>query len=144
MIEFTVPSVPVAQPRQRHRIVNSVHGRQYTQNYTPTTHPVNAFKAAVQLAARQVFIGAPVGTALQLTATFILPRPQKLNSKKYLPGRIRHKAKPDSDNLRKSLTDALEGIVFVNDSQICDERIRKFYAAKDEQPCAVVAIEEIE
>ena len=141
IIEFTIPSVPVAQPRQRHRIMNA-GGRQFAHNYTPTTHPVNAFKAAVQLAARQAFVGAPMRCPLSLTAVFVLPRPQKFCGKKYLPNRLRHAAKPDSDNLRKSLTDALEGIVFANDSQICEEIIKKYYAAKDEQPCAIVAIGE--
>ena len=48
MIAFTVPALPVAQPRQRHRVA-SIGGRMVAQNYTPTKSPANEFKATVNI-----------------------------------------------------------------------------------------------
>lgn len=45
MIVMNVPGVPVAQPRQRHRVIAG-----NVSNYTPASSPVNAFKATVRLA----------------------------------------------------------------------------------------------
>lgn len=130
MIFFHVPAVPVAQPRQRHRIMN-VGGRSFAQNYTPTTHPINAFKAAVQLAASAAFQGSPLTGPLMLTATFVLPRHW-------------HDTKPDAENLAKGMMDALTGIVWADDRQVAKALIAKFYASADEQPGVFVQVERLE
>lgn len=52
-----------------------------------------------------------------------------------------HGIKPDSDNCIKSLKDSLKGLVWADDSQVCDERIFKFVAAGDEQPHVDVMVE---
>jgi Holliday junction resolvase RusA-like endonuclease len=47
--------------------------------------------------------------------------------------------KPDRDNLLKLLNDALEGIIFINDSQVCGGAVSKVY---DENPMTVIEIQE--
>ncbi len=64
---------------------------------------------------------------------FVFPRTGSI-PKKLGTGRQPHTSKPDRDNLMKSLQDALEGLLFTNDSKICDGRIQKVKAAVDEQP----------
>ena len=55
-----------------------------------------------------------------------------------LAGVIRPTGKPDYDNIGK-VVDALNGIVWVDDSQIVDARIRKLY---DERARLVIEVEE--
>lgn len=57
-ITFTVPAVPVAQPRQRMRVVQTHGGKTFAQNYTPVRDPVNAYKASCREAAANVYTGA--------------------------------------------------------------------------------------
>ena len=55
-VRFVVPAVPVAQPRQRFRVLK-IGNRVIPQNYTPTKSPVNEFKAVVKMAFRQAYSG---------------------------------------------------------------------------------------
>jgi Holliday junction resolvase RusA-like endonuclease len=139
-ITFTVPAVPVAQPRQRHRIIP---GRNFVQNYTPVKHKVNDFKATVRMAAAEAYNGAPLDGPLKLTAGFVFPRPSRLIWKTRAMPRSPHFSKPDRDNCEKSLLDALKGTLFVDDAQVCDGPVVKCYAAGDEQPHVEVTIESL-
>lgn len=59
-------------------------------------------------------------TALVVVATFFLLRP------KSLPKRIKYPIKkPDDDNLMAAVQNALEGVVYVNDSAIVDKHVKK-------------------
>lgn len=65
---------------------------------------------------------------------FIFTPPQKLN--RYQRGRIDSQGFlekftiPDEDNLKKNIYDAMQGIVYVNDSQICGSSYFKGYGTK--------------
>lgn len=144
MIAFIVPTVPVAQPRQRHRIVKPRQGKEFVQNYTESDHPVQTFKDYVQLAARQAYQGDPMKHLFFFRGTFVMPRPQRLCRKKDDPGRLYFGSAPDHDNLAKAVCDALNGMIWVDDSQIVRSLVSKFYAARDEQPCCEIEIEVIQ
>lgn len=49
-----------------------------------------------------------------------------------LLGRVRPTTKPDIDNIMKSICDAMNEIVYVDDKQVCDVWISKHYAAASE------------
>lgn len=135
-IRFTVPAIPVAQPRQRHSLFGG-----HVRNYTPTKHPVNAFKAAVQMAAATAFRGAPLAGPLRVDLVFVFPRPKAKCWKTRPMPREPHVGRPDVDNLFKSLADALTGAgLWRDDSQVCSSRIEKWVAAGDEQPHVEVVI----
>jgi len=143
MIRFHVPAVPVAQPRQRHRVLTAA-GRTFAHNFTPAKHPVQAFKATVRLAFQTTV--QPHETALAigpvgLYLTFVLPRPKSLTWKKRAMPRLWHTSKPDTDNLAKAVKDALTGLAWKDDSQVCFVEARKLYAAGDESPGVLVEIE---
>jgi Holliday junction resolvase RusA-like endonuclease len=138
-ISFTVPGVPVAQPRQRHRVVTS-GGRTFAQNYTPAKDPVNTFKAAVRMAAAAAYQGPPLAGPLSVSLTFVMPRPGRLIWKKREMPRVWAPVKPDRDNLEKSLQDTLNGQLWIDDSQIVAGEVRKVYAAGDEQACVEVRV----
>lgn len=135
-IEFTVPAIPVAQPRQR-----SVAFAGRIRTYTPTKHPVNDFKASVRLVAAQAWSGAPLDGPLSVAIAFVLPRPKAKIRKRGDNPRYWHTGRPDFDNLAKSLTDALTGLLWRDDSQLAMVAITKQVAAADEQPCVGVKVE---
>ena len=137
-IRFTIPGVPVAQPRQRHRVIQS-GGRAFATNYTPSTHPVAAFKALTRLAASQVYSGSPLDCPLVMLVVFVFQRPASVR-KRDGTGRLPHTGRPDAENCLKAVQDALEGAVYRNDSLIYDVRAIKWKAAADEQPHTEVEI----
>lgn len=136
-IVLHIPAVPVAQPRQRHGIVAG-----HVRNFTPAKHPVHEFKASVKMALREVHQGAPLSGPLTVQVAFVMPRPGRLCWKKRPMPRVGHVQKPDFDNLCKSLFDALNGLAFIDDSQICEVVGSKVHAAGDEQPHVEVVITE--
>lgn len=140
LISFGVPSIPVAQPRQRQRVV-SARGRTFSQNYTPRTHPVQDFKATVRLAASQAYSGPPLKGALSVVLVFVLPRPGRLMWKTRPMPRVWHDKKPDIDNLIKSLFDSLRLVLWRDDSQIAVCTVKKVYAAASEIPGVSVQVE---
>ena len=64
----------------------------------------------------------------------------KKQMKEYKQGKILPVTRPDVDNYAKSLIDGMNGVVFKDDSQICDLTVRKRYGEEK----AVVRIETIE
>lgn len=141
-VEFIVPAVPVAQPRQRHRIM-AAGGKQFVTNYTPTKAPVNVFKAACQAAASHV-MQCPISGPVHLWLTFVFPRPKSMTRKRGENPRAWKSTKPDIDNVYKSLADALTGIAWVDDSQVVWLNVQKCVAAADEQSRVEVRIETVE
>lgn len=141
MIKFTVPAVPVAQPRQRHRIIAAA-GKQFVSNYTPKNSPVNVFKASCQMAAAEAYKGAPLDGPIIVELLFIMPRPSSLMWKTRPMPRMLHAKKPDVDNLAKSVLDALSGLLFIGDSMIYSLKVVKLIASGDEQPHVEVRIYE--
>ena len=137
MIKLTIPAVPVAQPRQRHAVIGG-----HIRNYTPHTHPVNAYKTAIMAAAAEAGV-KPLEGPLQVSVTFYLPRPKRLMRKKDPAGPIPHTARPDVDNLWKSTADALSGLAWRDDSQVCQTIAHKWYAEKDGVPRVEIEISEV-
>ena len=119
MISFTIPGDPIAQPR--HKV--SIRGKKPVA-YIPGDHPIHAYKEAIQLAAKVAMAGlAPVEGPVLVTVLFRFARP-KSHSK---AARIdhNHRQKPDLDNLCKAVLDALNGICWADDSQVCQIRASK-------------------
>tara|TARA_R110000868_G_scaffold101057_1_gene278212 strand:- start:11235 stop:11516 length:282 start_codon:yes stop_codon:yes gene_type:complete len=84
---------------------------------------------------------APLGGPLKLSLVFVMPRTQNQIWKTKPMPRIWHDKKPDFDNLEKSVCDALKGLVWFDDSQICSVSTIKVIAAGDEQPHVEFACE---
>jgi len=126
-IEFTVDEIPIAQPRPRAGI-RAGHAMVYDKK----DHPVHAFRFAVREKARQAMdvMGFDVtNDPVTLTARFYLPRPARLDALTgrgasrhyaYMACPIWHGAKPDLDNLLKAVEDALTGVVWHDDAQVCE------------------------
>ena len=142
-IAFTIPGTPLAQPRQRHRIVKA-GASTYVHNYTPEKAPVNAWKCAVRFACDEAVQGLPFTGPLALVALFVMPRPAGKTRKTKPNPSYPHVGKPDLDNLEKALLDAMEGIAFANDSAVSQKFTRKIVAAGGEMPRTEVTLGPIE
>jgi Holliday junction resolvase RusA-like endonuclease len=149
MIDFIVPAVPVAQPRQRHRIVQPKGGKAFATNYTPAKDPVNAFKASVRVAAAHAYQGPPLTGPIQVDIIFVLPRTKPAWLKRdsswwecWKSGlRVPHAvSRNDRDNLMKSVQDCLNGLLWVDDGQIYSGQTEKWLASEGEQPHVEVRI----
>lgn len=124
MIIFTIPGNPVAQPR-----VKAAKRGKLIHVYTPEKK-IKPYKDAIKLIASQAMAGkpaleGPVGVCIH----FYFDRP-KSSTKKQCECDW-HTQKPDIDNLTKAVFDALNGICFQDDSQICLLRVRKEWACDD-------------
>ncbi len=146
-IRFVVPAVPVSQPRPRATLADGgEHARMHevtsikSSDGTRKPHPIAAFKATVKLMASQAYLGSPLSCPLRVDAVFVFPRTQSQIWKTKPMPRMLHFKKPDRDNLDKAVLDALTGLLWVDDAQVCDGRITKVIAAGDEQPHVVVTV----
>lgn len=143
---FRVNAVPIAQPRQRQSSRTMKDGRVIAMNYTPKDHPVNVFKSALANQATIAMHGEQLLKApLHLGVTVVVPRPKGLTKKKKTKGRVPLTTnKGDWDNFGKSVSDALQGIVYDNDCHIYSAFLQKFYAAEEESPHALVLVQQHE
>lgn len=144
MIAFRVPSVPTAQPRQRHRVV-TIGGKPRAVNYTPARHPVNAFKAAVQHAFASGYEGPPLDGPLRMRIVCVFPRPKsKTWKRRPMPREPYTARRADWDNVGKAVSDALNGLAWRDDGQLADVRVERWIAAGDERPRVEVRVERME
>jgi Holliday junction resolvase RusA-like endonuclease len=105
------------------------------------SHPVHAFKASVRAAAAAAYDGPPLEMALALTAVFVMPRPGSMLWKKRPMPRAHYcVSRNDWDNLGKSVSDALNGLVWRDDGQIVVARVERWIASGDEQPHVEIEI----
>lgn len=150
-LEFTVHGCAVSQPRQRHTPlmrdgapVIGRGGRPIVINYTPTKSPANQWKSDVKheawIAISKASIQYNRSGPLRIDIDVYFPRPQKFMRVKDPDGPLYHIAKPDRDNIDKGILDALKGVVFNDDSQVCQGEIRKYYHEKNGMPRTEIRI----
>ena len=107
-ITFTIDGQPKALAR--HRSTRSGHTYDPQSNKDAKKKIVDAAKA-VMFASR---MDKPLEGALKLDVTFFMKRP------KATPNTVVYCTKrPDLDNMEKLLNDALQGVLFGDDSQVC-------------------------
>lgn len=138
MIRFTVPAVPIAQPRPR-AVAFQGKARVFGAK---KSHAVHDFKASVRMAFAAEYKGPPLQGPLFVQLVFVMPRPGRLIWKTRPMPREPHVTKPDIDNVGKAAVDALLGVAFRDDSQINRLTIEKWIASGDEQPHTAILIQE--
>lgn len=103
---------------------------------------VTSYEASITLLARQHRPATPMEGPLCFGVAFILPRPQSLCRKKDPTGLIPCTKRPDFDNLTKGILDPLTKLGFwLDDSQIVEAHVRKFYAEMGQAPRIEIAID---
>lgn len=138
-ITFTVPAVPIAQPRPRAMVL----GGRAVMRGANGSHKVNTFKPMVAMAARQAYSGPPLEGPIEIFVEFVMPRPGNMVWKSRPMPRVWHTKKPDGDNLVKGVKDALSKVLWRDDSQICSMRVMKWVAAGHEQPHVELLVREL-
>jgi len=123
------------EPRGKGRPRFARNGVTYTSTAT------RRHEAALRFAAQQEMNGRPpLAGALAVTVTATFPIPLSWSKRKRvaaIAGSLPHVKAPDADNLLK-VTDALNGVAWVDDKQITRAVIIKKYG---ERPCLRIEIE---
>lgn len=126
MIEFTIPGDPVGKGRPK----MAKRGK-FSHLYTP--EKTVAYEGLVAMAAREGMAGqtqlldGPVSVHMDIRLSI----PASFSKKKRadaLAHNIHPTKKPDIDNIEKSIFDGLNGIVWVDDVQVCKVFKTKQYA----------------
>lgn len=122
---FTIPGKPIPQPRTQ----STRSGRHYTPD-----NGVKGYKAHAAMLARQAGC-TPATGRVALELRFVFKRPKSHLTK---TGAVRSSAPEfpghghgDTDNLTKSVKDALTGIAYVDDCQVCEEHVVKEWGPED-------------
>ena len=133
MIRLTIPGVPVAKQRARvtrrgfaFTPAKTVHYETYIQELFAVQYP--GFRP----------MAGPLG--LKIWAYFPIPKGTSKRTRELMEaGFIRRDKRPDWDNLGKAVSDALNGLAYVDDGQIVSAFIEKRYS---ERPRLEVELEE--
>ncbi len=131
-------------------IVQSIVG-----NYTPASHPVNAWKQAIRTEWVIKFGNTPIAneenskpprlTPIGMSLLFIRKRPQNITRKTKPNPRLWDSAKVgDPDNLEKAVMDALSGIAYKDDCQISALVAERFVSEPDEASGVIIKIWELD
>lgn len=124
-ITFEVPGDPVPQPRPR----ITTRGR-HGHAYTPADHPIHAYRAAIAEAAREA--GAtPTDTApITLIVDLVFARPKSHYRKSGVREDAPKLPRADCSNVLKGLEDALNGVAWVDDTQVARVVIEKTWGSE--------------
>jgi Holliday junction resolvase RusA-like endonuclease len=126
MIEIRLDGDPVAKGRHRHRL-NTKTGKIFTHPDPKTAR----FEDRLAWAAQVTMAGRPLLTGpLVVIVDAYRAVPASWSNKRRasaLSGELRPTTTPDWDNYGK-IVDALNRVVWIDDSQIVDGRARKFYS----------------
>ena len=136
-MKIIIPGVPVGKGRPKFSTFGG-----YPKAYTPvkTVNYENLVKIAFQQTGEQPFERE---TQLRADITAFFPIPKSVSKKKREEmnrGLLIHTKKPDCDNIAKSILDALNGLAYYDDSQICELSVYKMYS---DEPRAEIVINSI-
>lgn len=112
-ITFEVPGDPVPQPRPR----ITTRGR-HGHAYTPAAHPIHAYRAAIAEAAREAGAKPTDAAPITLIVDLVFARPKSHYRKSGVREDAPKLPRADCSNVLKGLEDALNGVAWVDDTQV--------------------------
>ena len=116
-VSFFVPGEPRGKARPR-----VVSGHAYTPRETAD------YERMIRLAYTGEIIPQGVPVRISIVAVYSIPkRASKRQHDAMLAAEIRPTKKPDADNICKAVMDALNGIAYHDDAQICNMQVIKYY-----------------
>lgn len=128
-ITIDLPGAPQGKGRPRFRVVRTKSGATFGNAYTPAK--TRSYEALLQAAAvKAMGRRAPIDGPLIVVVRAFMPIPPswpKRRRNDAFAGVIFPTGKPDVDNMMK-VVDALNGVVWKDDSQIVDGRVIKVYS----------------
>lgn len=129
MLEFTVPTAPVAKARAR----STRSGHHYTPQKTVDFESIVSWHAKAAMAGKPLYEGA-----LIVTLYYGIPIPKNLEPRIKRGEIIYPTKRPDMDNYEKSVLDAMNGIVYKDDAQIVATFHKKRYTRN---PRVVISVD---
>jgi Holliday junction resolvase RusA-like endonuclease len=136
MIRLVIPGEVVPQLRPRFARRGS-----FVTTYDP--EKCRNYKAYVRALAAGVAPSKPMSGPVKVKIMLYRYTPQRWNKAKIaaaLAGALRPTTKPDITNLVKGIEDAIKGLIWVDDSQVVELAVAKWYS---DNPRAEVEIDEI-
>lgn len=170
ILQFTIPGQPTAKARPRFRIMPPKTEAVVDQlSATKFQRISDAIRAAVSATMKGAFVSTytdsdtvanenriaaiaraamrgikPMELPIEVMMELRMQIPVSWSKKKQVAassGAVRATKKPDIDNVVKSILDASNGIVWIDDAQVVLLTVRKLYHA---DPCVIVAVREVE
>jgi Holliday junction resolvase RusA-like endonuclease len=132
MIRLKILGVPQSKQSARFRIVKKKSGQQFVSSYQKKSVKDNERNIAYDVKFQLPVNYVPYNEAIGVKVLFVFP-PLKSWSKKKMAQlesgeKMYKEAKPDlTDNLMKGLFDAMNGIVFTDDSRVCKVESEKIF-----------------
>ncbi len=123
-VELYIPGNPISQPRPR------VTRKGWA--YVSQKHPIHAYRNKIAAAAKEadVFFDG----AVDIHFEFVFSRPPSHWNKSGLTKNApEFPVKCDWDNIAKGAQDALNGILFKDDNQVCSGSFNRYYARDRDQ-----------
>lgn len=124
-VMFSVDADPVGKQRARHRFTGK-----FVQSYTPNktrTYETLLRDSATRAMGSSEPLETPVSLYLYIRAPIPKSTPKK-RLQEILDGLIKPTKKPDASNVLKSVEDAMNGVVYKDDSQIVNIHVTKVYS----------------
>lgn len=131
-ILMILPIVPRGQPAPRAFVVPGGAGKPTARLFQPKD--AAQWKSDLRVLCAPHQPGVPIDGSVRLDFLAVMPRPKNLFRKKDPPGLIDCTSKPDVDNIRKAIQDALNKIWWRDDAIICAGQSLKAFAEKDGHP----------
>lgn len=135
---FTVPGEPQGKARAR-----TCGGHTYTPEKTVLYENLIKTEYARQCGNRKFATlsdGTAQPVAVRIEAVYGIPKSySKKKRERALNGELAPTKKPDADNIAKVVCDALNGVAYVDDTQVIDLRVFKRFG----EPCVTISICEI-
>ncbi len=120
VILFKIPGEPVAKGRPRVTRWGA-HTPEKTVNYETLVKEMYAITYGQTMLEGELDI--------EIKLYFQIPKSTSKKKRELMEqGKIRPTKRPDLDNCMKTITDALNGIAYKDDSQIVDAAVRKYYS----------------
>jgi Holliday junction resolvase RusA-like endonuclease len=122
-MNFTVEGTPVGKGRPKF-----ARRGNFVSTYTPTK--TRNYEDIIKAAATQAMTEPPITAPLRVFVYIDMPVPVSYSKKRKeacLAGAEHPTKKPDIDNVAKCFLDAMNGIVYVDDSQVVSLHITKVY-----------------
>jgi len=131
-LNFILYGKPVAQGRPR-----AARRGKFITLYDPAKS--RSWKAQIVEQVRNQLTNQPLLSGpISLTLIFYMPKPKSLPKKKALY----HVKRPDLSNLEKAVEDALNDVVYIDDSQVFEKHSYKIYASENLRPGVKIEITE--
>lgn len=142
MIHLFVPGQPVAKARHKSSIMGKVIGKQYIHNYTPVK--TRKYEDYIRTLAKQAMLMRSITrspVSLDLVLSFEIPESWPAWKREAaLTNNIGMTTKPDADNVTKAIKDALNKIVWHDDSQVVQLNVLKVYS---KTPGVLISVTEL-